>query len=144
LGWRFGGNATQARGVNVLIDSTVWIDFLRGRENEVTAKLEKCIRDRDDLYCCGFIVTEVLQGIREEKEYAETRKRFAELLYLPDDRSTFELGATIYRELRRKGVTIRNSIDCLIAAVVVQNGVSFLENDRDFRFIDQHFPLNRI
>jgi len=130
--------------VNVLVDSTVWIDFLRGRENESTEKLEKCIQDRDDLCCCGFIVTEVLQGIREEKEYVDTRRRFAELVYLPDDRSTFELGATIYRELRREGLTIRNSIDCLIAAIVIQHGVGFLENDRDYRFIDQHFPLNRI
>jgi predicted nucleic acid-binding protein len=130
--------------VNVLVDSTVWIDFLRGRENDSTARLEKCIQDRDDLCCCGFVVTEVLQGIREEREYRETRQRFADLLYLPDDRSTFELGATIYRELRSKGVTIRNSIDCLIAAIVVQHGVNLLENDRDYRFIDLHFPLNRL
>jgi predicted nucleic acid-binding protein len=54
------------------------------------------------------------------------------------------LGATVYRELRRKGVTIRNSIDCLIAAVVIQHGVHLLENDRDYRYIDQHYPLNRL
>ena len=130
--------------MNVLVDSTVWIDFLRGRENDSTARLEKCIQDRDDLCCCGFVVTEVLQGIRGEREYRETRQRFADLLYLPDDRSTFELGATIHRELRSKGVTIRNSIDCLIAAIVVQHGVNLLENDRDYRSIDLHFPLNRL
>jgi predicted nucleic acid-binding protein len=66
------------------------------------------------------------------------------LIYLDSDRSTFELGATIYRELRRAGFTIRNSIDCLIAATVVQHGVRFLENDRDYAFIDRHFPLNRV
>jgi predicted nucleic acid-binding protein len=41
-------------------------------------------------------------------------------------------------------VTIRNSIDCLIAAVVIQHGVHLLENDRDYRYIDQHYPLNRL
>jgi predicted nucleic acid-binding protein len=54
------------------------------------------------------------------------------------------LGASIYRKLRRKGCTIRNSIDCLIAATVVQHGVALLENDHDYQFIDQHYPLNRI
>jgi predicted nucleic acid-binding protein len=130
--------------MRVLVDSTVWIDFLRGRETTQTKTLEACIRNRDDLCCCGFVVAEVLQGIREEKEYIATKRQLEGLVYLDDDRSTFELGATIYRELRRKGLTIRNSIDCLIAAIVVQHGVHLLENDRDYKFIDLHYPLNRL
>jgi predicted nucleic acid-binding protein len=89
-------------------------------------------------------LAEVLQGVRTESEYVATKRQFETLVYLEDDRSTFELGATVYRELRRKGVTIRNSIDCLIAAVVIQHGVHLLENDRDYRYIDQHYPLNRL
>lgn len=130
--------------MKVLVDSTVWIDFFRGRETEKTKTLEQCIHNRDDLCCCGFVLAEVLQGVREEKEYVATKRQLEGLIYLDDDRSTFELGATIYRELRRKGVTIRNSIDCLIGAIVVQHGVHLLENDRDYRFIDQHYPLNRL
>jgi predicted nucleic acid-binding protein len=130
--------------MRVLVDSTVWIDFLRGRETEQTRKLEQCLHNRDDICSCGFVVAEVLQGIRDEKEYVATKRQLDGLVYLDDDRATFELGATIYRELRRKGVTIRNSIDCLIAAVVVQHSVHLLENDRDYRFIDQHYPLNRL
>ena len=130
--------------MKVLVDSTVWIDFLNGRETAQTQKLEQCIQNRDELCCCGFVITEVLQGIREEKQYTATKRQFENLVYLADDRSTLELGATIYRELRRQGVTIRNSFDCLIAAIVVQQRVHFLENDRDYQFIDGHFPLNRI
>lgn len=130
--------------MKVLVDSTVWIDFFRGRETVQTKKLEKCIHDREDLCSCGFVLAEVLQGVRDEPEYLATKRQFEGLVYLDDDRSTFELGATIYRELRRKGVTIRNSIDCLIAATVVQHGVHLLENDRDYRFIDEHYPLNRL
>jgi len=130
--------------MKVLVDSTVWIDFLNGRETAQTQKLEQCIQNRDELCCCGFVITEVLQGIREEKQYTATKRQFENLVYLADDQSTFELGATIYRELRRQGVTIRNSFDCLIAAIVVQQRVHFLENDRDYQFIDGHFPLNRI
>ncbi|MBC7367853.1 MAG: PIN domain-containing protein [Undibacterium sp.] len=130
--------------MKVLVDSTVWIDFLRGRATSQTARLEQCLHSRDDLCCCGFVLAEVLQGVRTESEYVATKRQFETLVYLEADRSTFELGATIYRELRRKGVSIRNSIDCLIAAVVIQHGVHLLENDRDYRFIDQHYPLDRL
>jgi predicted nucleic acid-binding protein len=92
----------------------------------------------------AHILTEVLQGIRSEKEYVTTKHQFANLIYLDDDQSTFELGATIYRNLRKQGITICNSIDCLIAATVIQHNVALLENDRDFPFIDSHYPLNLI
>ena len=130
--------------MKILVDTTVWIDFFRGTESEKVAKLEEAIRNREDIYCCGFILTELLQGIKDEKELVSTKRLFEDLIYLEDNRSTFELAATIYRELRRRGTTIRNSIDCLISATVIQHGVSFLENDRDYKFIDQHYPLNRM
>ena len=130
--------------MRVLVDSTVFIDFIGGRETAQVAQLEKCFRAGDEVCYCGFVLTEVLQGIREAKQLVAVKRQFESLTYLEDDRSTFELGATIYRELRRDGITIRNSIDCLIAATVIQHGVSFLEHDRDYKFIDQHFPLNRI
>lgn len=130
--------------MRILVDTSVWIDFFRGLATEKVAQLEGYIRQREDLCSCGFILAEVLQGIREEKAFAATKRRFEDMIYLEDDRSTFELGAGIYRELRRKGTTIRNSIDCLIAAMVVQKGVHLLENDRDYHFIDQHYPLNRL
>ncbi|HEY5043795.1 MAG TPA: PIN domain-containing protein [Verrucomicrobiae bacterium] len=130
--------------MRVLVDSTIWIDFFAARKTNQTDKLKQSVRDGHQICVCGCIWLEVLQGVRQEKEYLAIKQQFENLIYLDDDRSTFELGATIYRELRRAGVTIRNSIDCLIAATVVQHSVNFLENDRDYKFIDQHFPLNRI
>jgi predicted nucleic acid-binding protein len=130
--------------MRVLVDSTVFIDFFAGRETTQTARLEECFQNGDEICYCGFVLAEVLQGIRDEKQLATVKRQFENLIYLEDDRSTFELGATIYRELRRDGITIRNSIDCLIAATVIQHGVNFLEHDRDYKFIDRHFPLNRI
>jgi len=128
--------------VKVLVDSTVWIDFLRNTRKRETDKLTELIESREDLCICGFILTEVLQGIRDEKQYVATKQQFANLIYLEADQSTFDLGATIYRNLRKQGITIRNSIDCLIAATVIQHNVALLENDRDFPFIDAHYPLN--
>jgi predicted nucleic acid-binding protein len=130
--------------MRLLIDSTVCIDFFGGRETIQTAKFEECFQNDDEICYCGFVLAEVLQGIRDEKQFVAVKQQFENLVYLEDDRTTFELGATIYRELRRKGITIRNSVDCLISAVVIQHGVHFLENDRNYKFIDQHYPLNRI
>lgn len=130
--------------MRLLVDSTVWIDFFGGKKTAQTEKLAQCVQNHDDICCCGFVVAEVLQGIRDEKQFVAVKRQFENLIYLEDDRTTFEFGATIYRELRRKGITIRNSVDCLISAVVIQQGVYLLENDRDYRFIDQHYPLNRI
>jgi predicted nucleic acid-binding protein len=130
--------------MRVLVDSTVWIDFFAARQNLQTARLKQAIRDGDQICVCGCVWLEVLQGVRLEQEYVAIKSHFEKLRYLEDNRSTYELGATIYRELRRDGITIRNSIDCLIAATVMQHGVNFLENDRDYKFIDQHFPLNRL
>ncbi|MGD1087322.1 MAG: PIN domain-containing protein [Verrucomicrobiota bacterium] len=130
--------------MRLLVDSTVWIDFFGGRKTTQTGKLELCVQNRDDICCCGFVLAEILQGVRDEKQFVAVKRQFENLIYLEDDRTTFELGATIYRELRRKGMTIRNSMDCLISAVIIQQGVNFLENDRDYKFIDRHYPLNRI
>lgn len=130
--------------MKVLVDTTVWIDFLRDRSTPQKVRLEELIHERQDLCLCGFVLTEVLQGIRHEKQYQATKLQMDQLIYLPEERSTFELGATIYRDLRKQGVTIRNSIDCLIAATVIQHGVCLLDSDRDYFYIDQHFPLNRL
>ena len=130
--------------MRVLVDSTVWIDFFKGARTPGTEKLLELIEAREDLCVCGFVLTEVLQGIRDEKQFVATRHQMENLIYLNDDRSTFELAATIYRNLRKQGLTIRNSVDCLIAAVVIQHNVALLENDRDYRFIDEHYPLNRL
>lgn len=130
--------------MRVLVDSTVWIDFFKGARTPGTEILLELIEAREDLCVCGFVLTEVLQGIRDEKQFVATRHQMENLIYLNDDRSTFELAATIYRNLRKRGLTIRNSVDCLIAAVVIQHNVALLENDRDYRFIDEYYPLNRL
>lgn len=130
--------------MRVLVDSTVWIDFLRNTKTPETDKLVELIENRADLCLCGFVLTEVLQGIRDEKQYVATKRQFSDLIYLDSDQSTFELGATIYRNLRKQGITIRNSIDCLIAATVIQHDVSLLEDDRDYQFINDHYPLSLV
>ena len=125
----------------VLIDTTVWIDFFAGRQLPHVAALERLIKGREDICICGIILTEVLQGIRGKSEFRKTKELFNTMLFLPMPYSVFLGAAEIYRTLRRKGITIRNSIDCLIASVAIENDIVLLHNDRDFIPIEKHLGL---
>lgn len=125
----------------VLVDSTVWIDFFSGSTTPQVTTLGSLISGRQDICLCGVILAEVLQGIRDEKEHEKTRSILLDLLYLPMSRETFLLAADIYRSLRARGITIRNSVDCMIAAVCIENNVVLLQNDKDFDHISEHFDL---
>ena len=128
----------------ILVDTTVWIDFFRGQNTPEVRSLERLIGENEDVCVCGVILTEVLQGIREDKDYTAASTRFESLVYLPMGQITFRKAAEMYRTLRRKGVTIRNTVDCLIAAVVIEHDVPLLHNDRDFTPLAQHCGLKVI
>ena len=125
----------------ILVDTTVWIDFFRGRDTTQVRNLERLIGDNEDICVCGVILTEVLQGIREDKDYAAASFRFESFIYLPMGQMTFKKAAEIYRTLRRKGVTIRNAVDCMIAAVAIEHDIPLLHHDRDFSPIAQYCGL---
>jgi len=124
-----------------LVDTTVWIDVFAGRNSAQVAILESLIQEREDICLCGVILTEVLQGIRNDKEYKRTESALSDLILFPMVYETFLLAANIYRNLRGQGITIRNSVDCMIAAVCMENNAHLLHNDRDFDLIAQHFGL---
>ena len=125
----------------VLIDTTVWIDFFAGRRMSHVAALERLIKSREDICICGIILAEVLQGIRDNSEFRKTRELFNTMIFLPMPYSVFLGAAEIYRTLRRKGITIRNSIDCMIASVAIENDIILLHNDKDFVPIEKHIGL---
>ena len=127
-----------------LVDTSVWIDLFSGRNTAHVAMLESLIEMKEDICLCDVILTEVLQGIRNDKEYKKTKSVLSDLVFFPMTYETFLLAATIYRTLRVKGLTIRNSVDCMIAAVGIENTVHLLHNDRDFDLINQHFDLQVI
>ncbi|OGL45311.1 MAG: twitching motility protein PilT [Candidatus Schekmanbacteria bacterium RBG_13_48_7] len=125
----------------ILVDTSVWIDLFTDRNTVQVKLLESLIEQSEDLCICGVILTEILQGIRDEKEYKTTESLLSELLLLPMERDTFLLAAQIYRTLRSKGITIRNSVDCMIAAVCIENEVEILHKDKDFEVISSQFDL---
>lgn len=119
----------------ICVDTSVWVDFFAGRNEPHVSVLESLIVRQEDLCICGVIFTEVLQGIRDDREYRHTELILANLLYLPMTQDTFLNAAQLYRTLRAQGITIRNTVDCMIAATCIEHGVSLLHHDRDFGFI---------
>ena len=125
----------------VLVDTTVWIDFFAARSLDHVVALENLIRNREDICTCGIVITEVLKGIRKESEFKRTRDLFNNLLFLPMPYPVFLKAADIYRGLRRKDITIRKSVDCMIASVAIENDLPLLHNDKDFEAIEEHCGL---
>ena len=128
----------------VLIDTTVWIDFFAGRELLHVAVLERLIKNREDICICSIILTEVLQGIRGKGEFRKTKELFNAMIFLPMPYSVFLVAAEVCGTLRRKGIAIRNSVDCMIASVAIENDIILLHNDRDFIPIEKHFGLKAL
>lgn len=127
-----------------LVDTTVWIDFFRGDDTPESKWLQQMLNAGEDICLCGVILTEVLQGIRDDADYAAVIDRFDAFLFLPMHDRTFVAAAQLYRTLRGKGVTIRNVADCMIAAVAIEHGIPLLHHDRDFDPISEHCGLHVI
>lgn len=125
----------------VLVDTTVWIDFFADRSEPHVTALQELIENEEDLCLCGVILAEVLQGIRSDADYIKTKDYFSDLIFLPMRQATFLSAAELYRSLRKRGVTIRKPVDCMIAAVAIEHDIRLLHNDRDFDFIARHSKL---
>ncbi|MFO8010821.1 MAG: PIN domain nuclease [Dehalococcoidia bacterium] len=125
----------------ILIDTSVWIDFLTGRDTLQAGTVTSLVKGREDICICGILLTEVLQGIRVNKEHEKTKAILSELIFLPMTQEVFLLAASIYRTCRSRGITIRNATDCMIAATCIQHEVRLLHNDRDFDSISTQFSL---
>jgi len=116
----------------LIVDSTVWVDYVNGRSNDETRLLETKI-GREDVGLTDLILCEVLQGLRGARELEEVK---AELLEF----SVFQTGGTRmavetalnYQKLRAKGFTVRKTIDCWIATFCIREGHELLHRDRDF------------
>ncbi len=128
----------------ILVDTTVWIDFFTGKPTPQVDILELLISDGQDICLCGLVLTEVLQGVREERDYKKIKTYFGNLLFLPMTQAMHLRSAEIYRSLRKKGITIRKPIDCMIASVAIAHKVHLLHNDKDFVPIEKHCGLNTV
>ncbi len=128
----------------ILVDSSVWIDYFRGTSTAQTERLDRLL-DIEPLAVGDLILTEVLQGFESGRDFNAVRKMLTGLMVI-------ELGgpeiaiqaAKNFRTLRRLGVTVRKTIDTVIATRCIESGYALLHSDRDFNPFVRHLGLRAI
>ncbi len=126
----------------ILVDATVWIDYFNGIVTPETDALDRLLGDQP-LLVGDLILAEVLQGFRDDQDFEVARQAlvsFQQVNMLNADLAV--QSARNYRTLRKLGITIRKTIDCLIATYCIEAGVTLLHADRDFTPFETHLGLS--
>lgn len=117
----------------ILVDSSVWMDFFNGTDSVFRRKLHQLIEEEEELGLTAIHLTEILQGIKSNTEFERTKRHLLSFpIFLLKSINTHIRAAQIYRTCRQSGKTVRKTVDCLIAAVAIENGLALFHNDRDF------------
>ena len=125
----------------ILVDSSVWIDYFRGAETPQVELLDGMF-GRTPLAVGDLIVAEVLQGVRDHREFNLVKKTldaFTQIDLVGHDIAV--KAARNFRLLRVKGITVRKTIDSLIATRCIEDGITLLHSDRDFIPFHRHLGL---
>ena len=125
----------------VIVDTSVLIDYFADRPTPQTEWLEQCCDSRP-IGITNLILSEVLQGIRSDRQFAETLlalEQFA--IFNTDGQLLAVASARNYRALRKLGLTIRSTVDCFTATFCIQQSHELLHNDHDFDAFERHLGL---
>lgn len=125
----------------ILVDSSVWIDYFRGTQTPQTEKLDGLLSS-EPIAVGDLILTEVLQGFGSERDFNQARRLLTSLLVVELGGQDIAIqAARNFRILRAQGVTIRKTIDTIIATRCIESGLILLHSDRDFDPFVQHLGL---
>ncbi|WP_420465126.1 type II toxin-antitoxin system VapC family toxin [Panacagrimonas sp.] len=128
----------------ILVDSSVWIDYFRGHPTAEAERLDELLQT-EPLLTGDLILTEVLQGFALETDFNRARALLTSLDIVALGGKDISIqAAQNHRRLRRKGVTVRKTIDTLIATSCIENDYVLLHNDRDFDAFVQHLKLRSV
>ena len=117
----------------IVVDTSVWIEFFKGTGSSFDRHLTKLIRVDAPIALTEVIYCEVLQGIRDVSVHARVREILQAFpVLLLDGLRSADRAVALYRACRRRGLTIRSTVDCLIAAVCLDAGAELFHHDRDF------------
>ena len=118
----------------ILVDTSTLVNFLRGKDTPGSVILERLIKEEHPFCINEFIYQELLQGAKDEREFLTLKDYLSEtpLCSLKLGLQSFENAAHLNFRCRRKGVTIRSSIDLLIAETAIENRIPLLHDDEDF------------
>ena len=127
----------------LLVDTSVLVDFFKGRSNAQTEFLLQFEEQGGDIAIPSFCVSEILQGARDPREWKLLEQYLGtQTVIFPDSRIEYLKNVgRIFFDLRRKGKTVRSTLDCMIAQIALDHGALLLHNDRDFEVIQTVRPL---
>jgi predicted nucleic acid-binding protein len=125
----------------ILVDSSVWIDYFNGKRSWQTDLLDSYLSNVP-IIVGDLILTEVLQGFNSDKDYETAKALLSALPFRQMGGYNVAIqSAKNYRRLRKAGITVRKTIDVIIATCCIIDGLTLLHDDRDFDPIASHFPL---
>lgn len=125
----------------IIVDTTVWVDYFRGTRNPETGWLDREV-GREEIGLADLILCEVLQGVRSERDFWHAKMVLGEFALLPAGGEELAIAAAKnYRKIREEGLTVRKTIDCLIATFCLRNGFALLHRDRDFDAFEEILGL---
>lgn len=124
----------------IVVDTAVWADWFNDADSPAIRRLDVAL-ERQDVGLVPAILTEVLQGFRADGDFDRARGLLVQLPVLALDIDGHVAAARLFRRLRSRGVTVRGTIDCIIAQTCITAGVELLSTDQDFTAIARHTPL---
>jgi predicted nucleic acid-binding protein len=132
--------------VVTLVDTSIWIDHFNGRETDEVFWLRNTLSDESETLVIGdLILLEVLQGFRLQRHFDLAYRALSALrCFALANRPRCVAAALNDRKLRSRGVTVRSSIDVLIATFCIEADIGLLHNDRDFDAFAHHLGLRVI
>ena len=127
-----------------LVDSSVWIDYFNGKASAQTDWLDAAL-GKESIAIGDLILTEVLQGFQNDKDFNTAKKLLLNFPFMEMLGKELAIkSAKNYRQLRKKGVTVRKTIDVVIGTFCIHNNILLLHDDRDFEPLQQYLGLKTI
>jgi predicted nucleic acid-binding protein len=125
-----------------LVDTSVWIDYLRGTDTPGVQFLEKILSHKKSFGISSIIYQEVLQGASTLKDFKNLSAYFStQVFYHPKDPiASYQAAAEVYFNCRKRGLMIRSTIDCLIVQITIEHSLILVHSDRDFKHIQKVIP----
>jgi predicted nucleic acid-binding protein len=128
----------------VIVDTSVWIDYLAGAINPHTNWLDAEL-GRRRIGLTSIILCEVLQGVRHDSDFSKVQREMMKFVIFDTGNTDLAIASALnYRRLRSTGVTVRKTIDCLIATFCISEGHSLLHRDRDYDHFEKRLGLHVI
>ena len=117
-----------------LVDTSVWVDYIRGGDDPHVSFLRTLLSNPVAVSISHLIYMEILQGARDSASYRRLKDHFQGQRFVDFEAplASHEAAARMYFDCRRRGVTVRSSVDCLVAQCAMESELTLLHHDRDF------------